>query len=180
VSRSGPTSLRLVELIDLPDFGPDDFAKIVDGESDPFATEDLGIVWRDKTGHVGLTDAGRVIGHAGWVPVRVETATGETLDVLGLGGVILHRDYRGAATGRQVVLGAMARMTDRGGSIGLLFCLPERLRFYQGMGWFPVEGAVTADQPNSTITMPLFTCWTPLSEGAALPAADLHVEGLPF
>jgi aminoglycoside 2'-N-acetyltransferase I len=171
--------LRLVELIDLPDFGPDDFAKIVDGETDPFATEDLGIVWRDKTGHVGLTDAGRVIGHAGWVPVRVKT-TREAIDVLGLGGVILHRDYRGAAAGRQVVLGAMSRMADVGPSIGLLFCLPQRVRFYRDMGWFPVDRAVTADQSTGTITMPMVTAWTPLAEGATLPDTDLHIAGLPF
>jgi predicted N-acetyltransferase YhbS len=169
-----------VELIDLPDFGPDDFAKIVDGETDPFATEDLGIVWRDKTGHVGLTDAGRVIGHAGWVPVLVETTTGETVDALGLGGVILHRDYRGAAAGRQVVLGAMNKMAEVGGSIGMLFCLPQRLRFYRDMGWFRVDQSVTADQPKGTITMPLVTGWTPLVEGATLPATNLHIEGLPF
>jgi predicted N-acetyltransferase YhbS len=172
--------LRLMELIDLPDFGPDDFAKIVDGETDPFATADLDVTWKAKTGHVGLTDAGRVIGHAGWVPVRVETATGETIDVLGLGGVILHRDYRGSAAGRQVVLGAMSRMAEQGGSIGLLFCLPQRVRFYRDMGWFPVDHTVTADQSTGTITMPMVTAWTPLVEGATLPATDLHIQGLPF
>jgi predicted N-acetyltransferase YhbS len=168
----------LVELIDLPDFGPDDFAQIVDGEADPFATADLGVEWREKTGHVGLTEAGRLIGHAGWVPVRVETM-GQTTDVLGLGGVILHRDFRGDGAGRQVVLGAMARMAELG-SIGMLFCLPQRTRFYEGMGWFPIDQAVTADQPSGSILMPMVTCWTPLAEGATLPATDLHVQGLPF
>jgi hypothetical protein len=79
-----------------------------------------------------------------------------------------------------VVLGAMSRMTDAGGSIGLLFCLPERVRFYRDMGWFPVDRVVTADQPGGPITMPMVTCWTPLAEGAVLPDTDLHVEGLPF
>ena len=172
--------MTLVELIDLPDFAPDDFARIVDGETDPFATADLDITWREKTDHVGLTEARRLIGHAAWVPVQVTTTTGETVDVLGLGGVMLHRDYRGHGAGRQVVLGAMSRMTDAGGSIGLLFCLPERVRFYRDMGWFPIDRVVTADQPSGPITMPMVTCWTPLAEGATLPATDLHVEGLPF
>jgi GNAT superfamily N-acetyltransferase len=169
-----------VELIDLPDFGTDDYAQIVDGETDPFTTEDLGIVWRDKSGHVGLTDEGRLIGHAGWVPVQVQGARGEMVDVLGLGGVVLHRDHRGNGAGRQVVLGAMTRMTELGGSVGMLFCLPQRLRFYQGMGWFPIDRAVTADQSTGSIIMPMVTCWTPLVEGATLPTTDLRLEGLPF
>ncbi len=167
-------------MIDLPDFGADDFAQIVDGETDPFATADLDIVWREKTGHVGLTREGRLIGHAGWVAVRVETSAGQTTDVLGLGGVILHRDYRGDGAGRQVVLGAMARMAELRGSIGMLFCLPQRKRFYEAMGWFPIDHTVTADQSAGSILMPMVTCWTPLVEGATLPATDLHVQGLPF
>jgi predicted N-acetyltransferase YhbS len=172
--------LRFVELIDLPDFGPADYALIVDGETDPFATAALGVEWRDKTGHVGLTESGRLIGHAAWVPVQVQTTTGEIVDVLGLGGVILHRDYRGNGAGRQVVLGAMAQMAELGGSIGMLFCLPQRLRFYEAMGWLSIDRAVTADQPTGPIPMPMVTCWTPLVEGAALPSTDLHVLGLPF
>ncbi len=169
-----------MELIDLPGFGPDDFARIVDGETDPFATADLGIVWREKTGHVGLTDAGRLIGHAAWVPAGVETTTGQTIDVLGLGGVILHRDYRGHGAGRQVVLGAMTKMAELGGTLGMLFCLPARLRFYEGMGWLPIDQAVSADQSTGSIVVPMVACWTPLVDGASLPATDLHVRGLPF
>ncbi|HEY1990775.1 MAG TPA: GNAT family N-acetyltransferase [Acidimicrobiales bacterium] len=169
-----------MELIDLPDFGPDDFAKMVDGEADPFATADLDIEWREKTGHVGLTDKGRLIGHAGWVAIQVATPAGQSTDVVGLGGVMLHRDFRGRGAGRQVVLAAMARMAELGGSIGMLFCLPQRLRFYQDLGWFRIDQAVTADQPTGSILMPMVTCWTPLVEGATLPATDLHVQGLPF
>ena len=35
------TTLRLVELINLPDFGPDDYAQIVDGEKVPYGTDHL-------------------------------------------------------------------------------------------------------------------------------------------
>ena len=172
--------MRFVKLIDLPNFGPDDYAQIVDGEVDLFGTDHLGIEWRDKSGHVGLTEEGRLIGHAGWVPVQVRGTTGQVTDVWGLGGVMVHRDYRGGGAGCQVVSGAMERMVELGGSIGMLFCRPPRLRFYERLGWFRLANAVTADQATGTITMPLVTCWTPLVEGAALPASDLHVEGLPF
>lgn len=172
--------MRFVKLIDLRDFGADDYARIVDGESDPYGTGHLGIVWRDKRGHIGLSQEGRLIGHAGWVAVRVQGTNGQVADVLGLGGVMVHRDFRGQAAGRQLVLGAMQRMVELGGSIGMLFCRPERLRFYERMGWFPIDETVTVDQPSGLITMPLITCWTPLVGGAIPPATDLRVEGLPF
>ena len=169
-----------MQLVDLGDCGPGDFAEIVDGETDPYGTDHLGIVWRDKSGHIGLSEEGRLIGHAGWVPVQVQGTNGQVVDVLGLGGVMVHREFRGKGAGRQVVLGAMRRMVDLGGSIGMLFCRSERLRFYERMGWFPIDKTVTADQPSGLITMPLVTCWTPLVEGALPPATDLRVEGLPF
>jgi predicted N-acetyltransferase YhbS len=169
-----------MRLIDLPDFGLHDEAQIVDGEADPYGTDHLGIVWREKSGHVGLTEGDRLIGHAAWVPIQVQGTTGQIVDVLGLGGVMVHRDFRGKGAGRQVVLGAMKRMVELGGPIGMLFCRSQRLSFYERIGWFQIDTAVTADQPTGTITMPLVTCWTPLVEGALPPATNLHIEGLPF
>ncbi|HXA30633.1 MAG TPA: GNAT family N-acetyltransferase [Acidimicrobiales bacterium] len=169
-----------MKLIDLPDFGLDDEAQIVDGEADPYGTDHLGIVWRDKSGHVGLTEEDRLIGHAAWVPIQVQGTTGQVVDVLGLGGVMVHRHFRGKGAGRQVVLAAMKRMVEHGGSIGMLFCGSPRLSFYERIGWFQFDKTVTADQPTGLITMPLVTCWTPLVEGASLPATNLHIQGLPF
>ncbi len=62
----------------------------------------------------------------------------------------------------------------------MLFCRPERVPFYESLGWYPTRAGVTADQPGGTIEMPLVTCWTPLIHGAALPSSTLHLEGLPF
>jgi predicted N-acetyltransferase YhbS len=169
-----------MKLIDLPDFGLDDQEQIVDGEADPYDSDHLGIVWRDKSGHVGLTEEDRLIAHAGWVPIQVQGTTGQVVDVLGLGGVMVHRDFRGKGAGRQVVLGAMTRMVEVGGSIGMLFCGSHRLSFYERIGWFQIDKTVTADQPTGLITMPLVTCWTPLIDGAIPPATNLHIEGLPF
>ncbi len=174
-----PTTVPAVELVDLASFGPADYAGIVDGETDPFETEHLAIVWRDKTGHVGLTDEGRLVAHAGWVDAQVHTTTGPLM-VSGLGGVIVNKDRRGHGVGALLVSGAMERMAGAGPSIGMLFCLPERLAFYQRLGWSPVAVSVTADQPSGPITVPMVTCWTPLVEGALLPPGALSVEGLPF
>ncbi len=164
----------------MPRFGPDDYAEIVDGESDPFGTDGLGIVWRSKSGHVGLRVQGRLIGHAGWVPAVVEPASGASFEILGLGSVMVHHRHRGHGMGAPLVLGAMDRMRVAGDRVAMLFCRDLRLPFYRRLGWLPVPATVTADQPTGVVTMPLVTCWTPLVEGAELPDADLHVVGLPF
>jgi GNAT superfamily N-acetyltransferase len=169
-----------VELVDLPDFGSDDYASIVDGEADPFETDQLGIAWRGKSGHVGLTVAGQLIAHAGWVPARARTTTGELVELLGLGGVLVHREHRRNGAGRQLVSGAMTRMRDLGTPLGLLFCRTDRVPFYESLGWYPMQNEVIVDQPVGPILMPLVTCWTALVDGAPPPGSELHLEGLPF
>jgi GNAT superfamily N-acetyltransferase len=168
-----------VELVDLPDFGPDDVALVVDGEVDPYATAHLPIEWRQKSSHVGLVDEGHLIATAGWVPARVRTGSGP-VDVLGLGGVMVHRQRRGHGVGAVLVAGTMRRMAESGGALGMLFCRPVRLAFYQRLGWHRIDAEVTADQPGGPVIMPLLTCWTPLAPGATMPLGELHVEGLPF
>lgn len=164
----------------MPQFGPDDYAEIVDGEPDPYGTDGLGIVWRTKTSHIGLREEGRLIGHAGWVPAEVESTSGASLKILGLGSVMMHRDRRGHGVGGRLVLEAMHRMREVGEPVAMLFCRHARLPFYERLGWLPIHGTVTADQPTGEVAIPLVTCWTPLVEGAELPDADLHVVGLPF
>jgi GNAT superfamily N-acetyltransferase len=169
-----------VDVVDLPEFGADDLAEIVDGESDPWETQHLAIEWRVKTVHVGLMDRGRLIGHAGWVPAEARGRNGEVVSVAGLGGVIIHRDHRGNGAGVELVSGAMRSMAGGGAPLGLLFCRPERLAFYQRLGWIPLDGVVTADQPSGPIAVPMPACWTPLVEGSTLTATGLRLEGLPF
>ncbi len=184
VQRTGPvdgrpSTLRGVEVIDRPEYGPDDLARVTGGQSDPFGTDHLGIVWRDKSEHVALIDDGRLIGCAGWVASEVRVA-GQDVEVLGLGGVIVHPAHRGRGIGAQLVGGAMRRMRSSGCSLAMLFCRPERLAFYGRLGWVPVEDEVTVEQPRGLIVMPLRTCWTPLTAGGALPEGSLRLNGLPF
>ena len=173
-------TVRAMDTVDLPAFGPGDYERIVDGEPDPFDTHQLGMVWRPKTAHVGIIEDGRLVAHASWVPARVTASTGQVVDVLGLGSVIVHRDFRGSGIGHRLVAGAMERMRELGGPLGMLFCHPERLTFYERLGWGRIPGAVTVDQPTGVVAMPLASCWAPLAPGATWPAGDAHVEGLPF
>jgi predicted N-acetyltransferase YhbS len=169
-----------VELIDLPVFGPGEFDRIVGGTRDAFGTDHLGIEWLEKSHHVGLMDDGLLVGHAGWVASSVQTAGRQVVEVLGLGGVIMHADYRGRGVGAQLVEGAMHRMSASGVGVGMLFCRPERLAFYGRLGWLPITDPVRVGQPGGSIVMPLRTCWTPLAEGSELPGGTLDLRGLPF
>ncbi len=169
-----------VEVVDLPDFGPDEYAQIVDGERDPFGTEHLGIEWGPKSDHVGLVEDGHLIGHAGWVVSELREAAAGTIEVLGLGGVLVHRQYRGHGVGRVVVEAATERMQRQGRMMAMLFCRPERLRFYADLGWQEIAGVVRVGQPGGAIVMPLRTCWLPLAEGPTVPGGDLELPGLPF
>ena len=169
-----------MEVIDRPEYGPNDVAEVSGGESDPFGTDHLGIVWREKSEHVALVDDGRLIGCAGWVVSQVSVAGRPDVEVLGLGGVMVHAAHRGHGVGAQLVDGAMQRMRSSGGSLGMLFCRPERLAFYGRLGWVPIEDEVTVGQPGGRIVMPLRTCWTPLVAGGLLPAGRLRLNGLPF
>ena len=169
-----------MEVIELSDFSPDDYEQIVDGETDPYGTDHLGMDWKSKSGHVALVEGGRTIAHAGWVPADVRATTGEQLRIVGLGGVMVHRDHRGNGLGHRLVAAAMQQMARVGRPVGMLFCRTQRVPFYESLGWHPLAVPVTADQPSGPVVMPLVTCWTPLSEGATVPESELHVEGLPF
>ncbi|MGH9081058.1 MAG: GNAT family N-acetyltransferase [Acidimicrobiales bacterium] len=169
-----------MEVIEVTDFGPDEYGQIVDGEADPYGTDHLRMDWREKSGHVALVQDGRMIAHAGWVPADLRVASGEQLRIVGLGGVMVHREHRGNGLGHRLVAETMARMGRLGRPVGMLFCRPQRVAFYERLGWHPTGEPVTADQPGGPVVMPLMTCWTPFAEGAVLPHSALHVEGLPF
>jgi predicted N-acetyltransferase YhbS len=179
-ARDASTTLGDVEVIELTDFGPEEYGQIVDGEVDPYGTDHLGMDWREKSSHVALVEKGRIIAHAGWVPAHLRATSGKRVQVVGLGGVMVHRDHRGGGLGHRLVAAATERMGRLGPPVGMLFCRTQRVPFYESLGWHPTKQRVTADQPGGPVVVPLVTCWTPLADGGTLPSSELHVEGLPF
>jgi hypothetical protein len=79
-----------------------------------------------------------------------------------------------------VVRAAMERMRQLGRPSGLLFCRDELVPFYRWLGWLPLVGDVTVEQPAGNVIMPLRTCWIALAAGARLPSGPLALHGLPF
>lgn len=84
-------------------------AEIIDGGPEPSGIGELDLVWRDKVGHVGLRDRGRLVAHAGGLPSQLRVRDQRVLAV-GLGGVLVHRSLRGRGVGARVVRGAIYRM----------------------------------------------------------------------
>ncbi|WP_163753371.1 GNAT family N-acetyltransferase [Mycobacterium botniense] len=168
-----------MDVIDLPNYGPAQRDQILGGEHDAWGADSLGLVWRDQTGHVGVVADGRLIAHAGWLPVELRIDE-RPLQAVGLGAVLVNRTWRGRGVGRVVVQAAQERMRQMGRPFGLLFCRQGLVRFYETLGWHPVADEVIVDQPDGPVTMPLRTCWLPLHDDAQLPAGRVVVEGFPF
>lgn len=160
----------MVELTELPAYGESERAEILDGDVDPAGVADLGLVWQDKIGHVVLRDHGRVVAHAGWLPIQLQI-DGQPLSGVGLGGVLVHRSLRGGGLGATVVRAAMDRMRQFGRPIGLLFCHRHLVSYYGRLGWQELSDPVTVQQPAGPVAMPLATCWTPLA------AKALRIDG---
>ncbi len=157
-----------------------DSAALLDGEIDPYGADDLGITWAEKRHHLLLLDDdGRLVGHAGWIPVEMEAEDGP-LSGVGLGGVLVHRDRRGGGIGTVLVSEAAERMRRLGRPFGFLFCRSVRVPFYERNGWHRTANQVVVDQPSGPLVMPLETCWTAFTPGASLPDSELRLRALPF
>jgi GNAT superfamily N-acetyltransferase len=175
----GPAgTLSPMEFTEVPEFSLEDAAALAGGEPDPYGTDHLAIAWRPKDRHVVVTEEGRVIGHAGFLPIEVE-ADGGRLPGTGLGGVMIHPTSRGRGIGELLVRETTALMGASGRPFAMLFCRDVRLAFYERMGWQQVHGEVIVDQESGPLVMPLFTCWYPFATDREVPAA-VRVLGLPF
>ena len=172
-------TLPVMEVTEVPEFSTEDAAALAGGEADPYGTEHLAMSWEPKDHHVVVTEDGRTIGHAGFLPIEVE-ADGTRIPGVGLGGVMVHPAFRGRRIGETLVRETTARMASTGRLFGLLFCRDVRLRFYERMGWQQVRGEVVVDQEGGPIVMPLLTCWYSFTPDCDAPSAGLRVLGPPF
>lgn len=168
-----------MDVIDLANYGPALRAEIADGDPDPAGVAHLGLVWRDKTGHVGVRHRGRLVAHAGWLPIHLRLGE-RRVAAAGLGGVLVHPWLRGQGVGALVVRAVMDRMREAGLPVGVLFCREQLVPYYARLGWQCVDGEVVVDQPDGPVAMPLRTCWSALHPHPPAVHAPLTVGGLPF
>ena len=149
------------------------FDALIDGEVDPFEIGDDPTQWRSKEFHTVLYDGTRAIAHVGLTLADVEIAA-ERFTVVGVGGVLVNRSYRGQGRLRPLLDAALAR--GIGPNRAMLFALAKNQPIYARFGFARIEAPVTAGgQDLSGQAM-----WKPLQAGAAWPDGPVNLPQLPF
>jgi GNAT superfamily N-acetyltransferase len=149
------------------------------GEEDPSRTHDYKLSWRPTETHIFVSAEGRKMCHVGLVRQVVEVS-GPSLDVAGVGGVLVRSGERGHGYGR-AAMEAAEEFAAREWRVGfmLLFCREALRSWYDALGWRKVLGATWAEQPNGSIVLPLESMWKSLG-GARWPDGDVHLRSRPW
>ena len=169
--------MRLVELKAVTD---EDWQQVIAGEAEPWGRVGEALHWRAKTHNVGLRDdADRLVALAGLVPAEVRVAD-ESLEVAGIGGVIVTRAARGRGLGGALI----ERVLEMAGELdierAMLFCLPANVGLYAKFGFELIQERVFAQQPSGMVEMPLRAMWKPLRSAASWPEGRVEVPDGPF
>lgn len=168
-----------VSVVRLERYTRADRDEITGGDPDPAGVAPMGLAWRAIEVDFGVEDEGRLVGHAGMVPVSLSVG-GVTLRMAGLGGVVVAPGLRRKGLARRVVTAVMDHARGLGLEFGILFCRPHVVPFYERLGWRVVRDEVLIEQPDGLLRMPLETMWTPLTDGAELPRGRVRFLSLPM
>lgn len=170
-----------MELIAVEHLTSIDRAELEDGEVDPYGTDNLRLVWRDKDVYVTARSVdGRLVAAAGLVQASVAVAARAAVEIVGFGDVIVARGHRGQGFGRAVIERALQHARTMGPDFTMLFCNPRLVTLYERFGFSKIDEAVSIDQPDGPVQMPLISMWAPLRAGAVWPAGPVQLRGLPF
>jgi predicted N-acetyltransferase YhbS len=149
------------------------FDALIDGEVDPFDVGDDRTEWRGKEFHTVLYDGERAIAHVGLTLADVEIGA-ERFTVVGVGGVVVNRSYRGQGRLRPLMDAALAR--GLGPERAMLFALAKNQPIYERFGFARIDARVSAGgQDMSGQAM-----WKPLRGGVAWPGGPVNLPQLPF
>jgi GNAT superfamily N-acetyltransferase len=169
-----------MEIVEFGPLTPERRAALEGDEPDPFDAADQVLQFRPKDRHVGLqADSGRLIASAGFVVVEVEVAA-ERFEVVGLGGVIVNRAYRGHGYARELIEAAVARARDFGPAFMLLFCFESRTGLYRRLGFADIADEVQVKQPRGYARMDEHSMWRALRPGEVWPPGRVTLHSLPF
>jgi predicted GNAT family N-acyltransferase len=158
-----------------------DWERIVAGEPEPFGSVGEGLLWRNKTHHVGVRDeAGNLIAIAGLVLADVRVGAEPPLQVAGVGGVIVTKAARGRGLARTMIERLLEVAPQLGADRAMLFCLPANMGLYAKFGFRPIAGPVWAQQPSGPVEVPMQAMWKPLRAGVGWPDGPVELVGEPF
>jgi hypothetical protein len=149
------------------------------GEEDPSHTHGYNLSWRPTETHVFVSAEGKKMCHVGLVRQTIQIS-GASLDIAGIGGVLVRSGERGHGYGR-AAMDAAAAIAAREWNVGfmLLFCREALRSWYDALGWRKVLAATWAEQPNGPIVLPLESMWKSLN-ATQLPTGDVHLHSKPW
>jgi predicted GNAT family N-acyltransferase len=169
-----------VQVVALESVTDEDREAVIAGEPEPWGGAGEALHWRAKTHHVGVRDdTDRLVALAGLVLAEVRVA-GASLDVVGLGGVIVTRAARGRGLARAVIERALQVARELPAERAMLFCTEENVGLYSRFAFELIGEPVFARQPSGVIEMPMCAMWRPLTSTAAWPEGRVELPGEPF
>ncbi|GAA0589155.1 GNAT family N-acetyltransferase [Streptomyces crystallinus] len=153
--------------------------EILGDGADPFGVADAGLTWLPKEDHFGVHHEGRLVAHAGLLPLPMSVG-GVEAQVMGVGGVAVAPDLRGHGLARLVVGAAVDHARTRGPRHALLFCRPPLVALYRRLGWRTLDRDVEVEQPAGPVVMPLRTMWIPLHDDEPWPEGPARLLSYPM
>jgi GNAT superfamily N-acetyltransferase len=169
-----------MEFVEFETLSLADWVALIRPERTPFGAATAGVEVRGMDRYVGVRDEG---GHLrcviGATIARVTVEGHGPLEVVGVGGLLVHRDFRALGLGREL-MDRMREMTaEWGPDRAMLFCEPHLRPLYSRRGYNPLSDEVWVDQPTGAIIMPAHAMWRPIRQ-SEWPPGVIHVHGLPF
>jgi GNAT superfamily N-acetyltransferase len=154
--------------------------QVIAGEPEPWGRAGEALRWREKTHNVGLRDEeGDLLALAGLVLAEVR-AGDATLEVAGIGGVIVTRVARGRGLARALIERLLQIAQELGVQRAMLFCVPANVGLYARFGFQLIEEPVFAQQPGGLVEVPMRAMFKPLTSSARWPVGRVEVLGEPF
>ncbi|MEU4348114.1 GNAT family N-acetyltransferase [Streptomyces sp. NPDC023838] len=176
---SDPLSSTPFTVVRLAAYTKADQSEILGEGDDPFGVAEAGLTWLPKEDHFGVRHQGRLVAHAGLLPLPVSTG-GVDAQVMGVGGVAVSPALRGHGLARLVVDAALDHARTRGPRHALLFCRPQLVALYRRLGWTPLHRDVEVEQPAGPVVMPLRTMWIPLHDDEPWPEGPVRLRSYPM
>jgi hypothetical protein len=178
-SESSATSTSPIH-VEISDSYPTEVKRdLSGGDDDPSRTHQYKLNWRPTETHVFVSVEGVKTCHIGLVRQTVKIG-GASLDVAGVGGVLVRSGERGHGYGR-AAMDAASSFVAREWKVGfmLLFCREALRSWYDALGWRKVLGATWAEQPSGSVVLPLESMWKAL-DGARWPDGDVYLQSRPW
>lgn len=174
------TTVECVRIVELEQVSDEDWRQVIAGEPRPWGGVGEALHWRAKSCNLGLRDdTGKLVALAGLVLAEVRVA-GTSLQVVGVGGVIVTHAARRRGLARVLIERALQIAGEFDAERAMLFCLPANVGLYAKFGFQPIEAPVLARQPSGIIKMPMCAMWKPLTNAADWPEGSVELPGEPF